>query len=205
MSALAHPLLLDLAHDRLVSNTQAVNRYGRSAYRELTKLEGRGQVIRFDFPGRRGRRVQAYHLSKVGAVRVADIWGLPIRSIPVTPGPVGHARHTLLVGEVRWRLKADGLQLKTDYQNNVETYRVGGRQTLHPDVYVMREGEPEVAVEVDRGYRPCEIQAKLSDWADRDLKVWWFSEGAEQWNRLNSYEFYFDRLMNIDELGWRVY
>ncbi|UFP97225.1 hypothetical protein [Gloeobacter morelensis] len=192
----------DMAIDRVVSRKQLVDRYGASAYRHIQKSVQDGMVAKHDFRCSSGRIKSCYHLTKMGRAAIASREDIVPSRIPYTVGFKGHILHTLAVGETRYRLSCQGYEIVADYSNSVEkfTNKIFGDQA---DLYIIKEGKPVVAVEIDRGYRPKEVVTKLSEWRFRDLEVWWFAEGIGRAQKLEKGGFEFDRLYDLDKLGWR--
>ncbi|WP_230839582.1 replication-relaxation family protein [Gloeobacter morelensis] len=196
--------MIDLAIDRLASTRQLVARYGHRVYHRLQQLHDQGLIRRCNYTIGRGRPIACCYLTPLGAAIVSNQASLPLREIPSTPGSAAQFRHTLLVGETRFRLAEAGYRLLSEYCNIVA--QGVSRSTLQqPDMYVLEADEPTVAVEVDRGYHPAVIRTKLNDWRDRELKVWWFCYGNKQMQRLHNHNFCFNELYDIEQLGWSVF
>ncbi len=196
------PLVEDLAIDRLASAKQLVRRYGQPVYREIRSLSERGIIAHYAHPQPTGRAINCYYLTPLGAALASNTHKLPLREVPASTGPKAQVFHTLLVGETRHRLHALGHQLISDYSNNVNQWMSGGDQ-LQPDMYIVENNKPTVAVEVDRGYHPSVIRSKLNDWRERELRVWWFSDGEAQARRLKAHNFQFECAYDFGQLDWQ--
>jgi Replication-relaxation len=208
MAGLDYPLFMsDMAMDRLLSRKQLVRRYSPSALKQIQHLIKKGLVEQHIYRPTRSIANHVYHLSPFGRAMMSDQLCIPMAQIPYTRGIQNQTMHTLWVGEVRWRLARRGLNILPDYQNLVQCF---GRRTIgcRPDMYILENGHPAIAVEIDLSIPPSIIKQKVSEWKHEGLRVWWYVSGDKQLKKLhdyceNRYGYGFDAFHNLDKTNWQ--
>jgi Replication-relaxation len=198
--------MFDMTTDRLISRKQLIRRYTPTALKQVQKLIKEGLIEQHIYrPNSISNHV--YHLSSFGRALMSDQFNIPMAQIPYTRGIQNQTMHTLWVGEVRWRLAKRGLNILPDYQNLVQCF--GKRQTgCRPDMYILEDGRPVIAVEIDLSIPPSIIKQKVSEWKHEGLRVWWYVSGRKQAERLymyceNHYGYGFDAFHNLDKTNWQ--
>jgi hypothetical protein len=197
------PFMIDMAKDRLISRKQLVRRYGEIALVDVKRLIPQGLIEQYKYKPVKGGMNHLYHLTPFGRAMMSDQLGIPLVEIPYTRGVENQTFHTLWVGEVRWQSEKEGLKILPDYQNLVQRFssRVSG---YRPDMYILDNGVPTIAVEIDLSISVVDTKQKVQQWKHEGLRVWWY-----YWGRRASQKFInsdiamsFDKLCNLDDTGW---
>jgi hypothetical protein len=195
-------LLDDLVHDKFVSRVQIVNRYNSLGLNAVTTLVKRKWASYHEYDGNKFY----CSLTDLGAYVAREEFEIPA-STQIVRGNLKTFRHTLLVGEMRHRLAEQNRKIASESSIALSTVRGEyKRGLLHPDIYLLGEdGVPNVAIEIDRGYKAREIRAKYDDWKERKLEVWWVADGISQYHRVSRQNLEIAYLKEASEIGLKAY
>jgi hypothetical protein len=195
-------ILEDLTHDKLLSSLQVSKRYKALGRRAIVTMLNRKWIEDLEYAPNKF----FFSLTDLGAAITQARYGINTRDGHVR-GNKRHFQHTLLVGEMRHYLSKQNLKLHSESAIMMSTFRGEyARNLAHPDLYVLgQDGEPSIAIEVDRGYEIVEIHRKVEDWKSRDLKIWWVTDGQTQFSRVSRQNLKLDYLQEASAIGLKAY